>query len=182
MKTLLLPCAIVASGKTTLAVSLARALGPSMAHVQSDDIKAKKPAPIFIRRVIEAFDSHDTVFADKNNHLPQHRSTLTRAFREAYPDGLIVALNWELGGLSRREVIEIAGQRIRDRGEEHQTLTPQKTPEYERIIGMFLRDRVPIDIEENREDALIDHVIYIPYRAREAKVLALVLNFLKRSK
>ena len=34
-------------------------------HVQSDDIQAKKPAPIFLRNVAEELRTHDIVIADK---------------------------------------------------------------------------------------------------------------------
>ena len=53
----------VLTGKTTIAVALAYLFG--FAHVQSDDIQAKKPAPIFIRNVVNALKKHDVVIADK---------------------------------------------------------------------------------------------------------------------
>lgn len=34
-------------------------------HVQSDDIHAKKAAPIFIRKVVEGLGKSDVVIADK---------------------------------------------------------------------------------------------------------------------
>ena len=53
----------VLTGKTTIAVALAYLFG--FAHVQSDDIQAKKPAPIFIKNVVNALKKHDVVIADK---------------------------------------------------------------------------------------------------------------------
>ena len=53
----------VLTGKTTIAVALAYLFG--FAHVQSDDIQAKKPAPIFIKNVGNALKKHDVVIADK---------------------------------------------------------------------------------------------------------------------
>ncbi len=51
------------AGKTTIAVALTHLFG--FGHVQSDDIRAKKPAALFIRRVVEALSQHDVVIADK---------------------------------------------------------------------------------------------------------------------
>ena len=34
-------------------------------HIQSDDIKAKKTAPIFVKKVVEELRSHDVVIADR---------------------------------------------------------------------------------------------------------------------
>ena len=51
------------AGKTSLAVALKHLFG--FGHVQSDDIHAKKPAPIFIKRVVEELNKHDVVIADK---------------------------------------------------------------------------------------------------------------------
>jgi tRNA ligase len=82
VKVLIMPCAIIASGKSTLAKELLRIHGAELfAHIQSDDIKAKRPAPIFEEKVIKAFETHEYVFADKNNHLLQHRSKLTQEFK-----------------------------------------------------------------------------------------------------
>ena len=53
----------VLTGKTTIVVALAYLFG--FGHVQSDDIQAKKPAPIFIRNVGDALKKHDVVIADK---------------------------------------------------------------------------------------------------------------------
>jgi tRNA ligase len=155
-KTLLLPCAIIASGKSTLAKELLRIYGADVfCHIQSDDIKAKRPAPIFVKTVIEAFQKHDCVYADKNNHLLQHRLIISVEFKQLYPNGRIVALDWDLKGLSRDEVINIAAERVSvrfahevfltDSGENHQTLTPLKTPDFKRIISRFVNEKVPID-------------------------------------
>ena len=53
----------VPSGKTTIAVALKKLFG--FGHVQSDDIRAKKPAPVFIRKVFDELKTHDVVIADK---------------------------------------------------------------------------------------------------------------------
>ena len=50
-------------GKTAIAVALAHLFG--FGHTQSDDIKAKKPAPAFLKNVTELLEKHDVVIADK---------------------------------------------------------------------------------------------------------------------
>ena len=34
-------------------------------HTQSDDVRAKKPAPIFVKNVVRLLKDHDVVIADK---------------------------------------------------------------------------------------------------------------------
>lgn len=54
---------IKTSGKTAVAVALSHLFG--FGHTQSDDVKAKKPAPIFLRNVSNLLKTHDVVIADK---------------------------------------------------------------------------------------------------------------------
>ncbi|KAJ3493588.1 hypothetical protein NLJ89_g10983 [Agrocybe chaxingu] len=76
-KTIIVPVAIPGCGKTTVAVALAQIFG--FGHTQSDDVHAKKAAPVFIKNVVNLLSSHDVVIADKNNHLRQHRQALRDA-------------------------------------------------------------------------------------------------------
>lgn len=62
-KTIITPIAIPGCGKTTVAIALKNLFG--FGHVQSDDVQAKKPAPIFIKNVSAALKDHDVVIADK---------------------------------------------------------------------------------------------------------------------
>lgn len=51
------------SGKTAVSVALKDLFG--FGHVQSDDIRAKKPAPLFLKTVADELKTHDVVIADK---------------------------------------------------------------------------------------------------------------------
>ena len=51
------------SGKTAVSVALARIFG--FGHTQSDDVKAKNAAPVFIKNVAKLLEKHDVVIADK---------------------------------------------------------------------------------------------------------------------
>ena len=62
-KTIIVPVAIPGVGKTSVAVALTHLFG--FGHTQSDDIKAKKPAPMFIKNVVGLLKQHDVVIADK---------------------------------------------------------------------------------------------------------------------
>jgi tRNA ligase len=46
-----------------VAVALASIFG--FGHTQSDDVKAKKAAPIFVKNVVKLLKDHDVVIADK---------------------------------------------------------------------------------------------------------------------
>jgi tRNA ligase len=50
-------------GKTSIAVALAELF--HFGHTQSDDVRAKKPAPVFIQNVKKLLRDHDVVIADK---------------------------------------------------------------------------------------------------------------------
>jgi len=50
-------------GKTSIAVALKELF--DFGHTQSDDIRAKKPAPIFIQNVKKLLRDHDVIIADK---------------------------------------------------------------------------------------------------------------------
>ena len=88
-KILIFPVSIIGSGKTTLAKILSCACPLSFCHIQSDNMPRKFTAKHFLNHVIDAFDHHQVVFADRNNHLRMHREKLTRAFLEKFPNGLV---------------------------------------------------------------------------------------------
>lgn len=61
----------ISTGKTAVSVALAHIFG--FGHTQSDDVKAKKPAPIFIQNVVNLLKKHDVVIADKYVSIPLFR-------------------------------------------------------------------------------------------------------------
>ncbi|RPD55632.1 hypothetical protein L226DRAFT_537106 [Lentinus tigrinus ALCF2SS1-7] len=161
-KTIIVPVAIPGVGKTTIAVALAYLFG--FGHVQSDDIKAKKPAPIFIRNVVDALKTHDVVIADKNNHLKQHREQLRDAANKFDPPAHLLALYWSFD-IPPATVHRICGDRILARGEKHQSLVADEHKSHEDVVWQFLKNAeeladseadavVAMDVEEPLEDAL----------------------------
>ncbi|KAI0699054.1 RNA ligase-domain-containing protein [Cerioporus squamosus] len=161
-KTIIMPVAIPGVGKTTIAVALAYLFG--FGHVQSDDIRAKKPAPVFIKSVVDALKTHDVVIADKNNHLKQHREQLREAAKKFRPPAKLLALNWSFD-IPMSTVHRICGDRIMARGENHQSLVADETKSHEDVLWQFLKNAeeltdaeadvvVSMDVEEPLEDAL----------------------------
>ncbi len=63
-KAVIVPVAIPGCGKTTVAVALAK-IFDNWGHTQSDDVKVKKAAPVFIKNVVSLLHKHDVVIADK---------------------------------------------------------------------------------------------------------------------
>ncbi len=62
-KTIIVPIAIPGCGKTAVSVALAHIF--KFGHTQSDDVRAKKAGPAFVRNVMELLKTHDVVIADK---------------------------------------------------------------------------------------------------------------------
>ncbi|KAJ7064971.1 RNA ligase-domain-containing protein [Mycena amicta] len=139
-KTIIVPVAIPGCGKTAVSVALAHIFG--FGHTQSDDVRAKKPAPIFIKNVTTLLNKHDVVIADKNNHLIQHRTALR--FPGHNPRIRLLALNWSLENTTHAEVHRVCGARIAARGANHQSLRPSENLEHEQVIWMFINTTEPL--------------------------------------
>ena len=102
------------AGKSTLGKLLKMICPVKLEHVQSDNM-SRNTANRFINAVLDAFNSHDVVFADKNNHLFQHRQSLAMKFREKYTNGYVLALDWQVEKYEKSKVIEFCKKRIVER-------------------------------------------------------------------
>ncbi|KAI0824940.1 RNA ligase-domain-containing protein [Trametes gibbosa] len=164
-KVIIVPVAVPGVGKTTVAVALAHLFG--FGHVQSDDVQAKKPAPVFLKNVSQALKKHRVVIADKNNHLRQHREQLRDVAATACaPPAHLLALDWSVLDLPPATVHRICGDRIVRRGDRHQSLVADAAGKaHEGVLWQFLKTAeelgdseadvvVPMDVEESLEDAL----------------------------
>ncbi|KAH9887365.1 RNA ligase-domain-containing protein [Cubamyces lactineus] len=162
-KVIIMPVAVPGVGKTTIAVALSYLFG--FAHVQSDDVQARKAAPIFLKNVTEALKTNNVVIADKNNHLKQHRDQLREVAQKFNPPARLLALNWSFD-LPPSTIHRICGDRIVLRGDRHQSLIADPSEKtHENVLWLFLNQAeeltdaeadvvVTMDIEESLEDAL----------------------------
>ncbi|KAF8799416.1 hypothetical protein BYT27DRAFT_7263948 [Phlegmacium glaucopus] len=150
-KTIIVPVAIPGCGKTSVSLALAHIFG--FGHTQSDDVHAKKAAPIFIKKVVDLLHKHDVVIADKNNHLKEHRQSLRDAASKFSDPVRLLALNWSLD-LPRATIHRICGDRVQERGDNHQSLRADtSTKSHEEVIWMFINSTQELTLSE------VDNVI-----------------------
>ncbi|KAL0581130.1 tRNA ligase [Marasmius crinis-equi] len=152
-KTIIVPVAIPGCGKTTVAVALAHIFG--FGHTQSDDVQAKKAAPVFLKNVNDLLKKHDVVIADKNNHLKQHRAQLHEIARSLSPPARLIALNWALDK-PQSTIHRVCGDRVLLRGDNHQTLRADVTPgkSHETVLWQFITNTEAL--ADNEVDDIID--------------------------
>ncbi|TFK70668.1 hypothetical protein BDN72DRAFT_525109 [Pluteus cervinus] len=164
VKTIILPIAIPGCGKTTVANALVRLF--DFGHTQSDDVKSKKLAPVFLRNVEGLLKKHDVVIADKNNHIPQHREQLREVATKFVPQGAdtterkrrvrLVALDWShaVRALPSSTVHRLCASRIMGRGDNHQTLTPED--DHEGVVWMFINQLEELSVGTQAGPAVAD--------------------------
>ncbi|KAJ7092331.1 RNA ligase-domain-containing protein [Mycena belliarum] len=153
-KTIIVPVAIPGCGKTAVSVALTHIFG--FGHTQSDDVHAKKPAPIFVKNVTALLNTHEVVIADKNNHLKQHRQQLRTATAGRNPAVRLLALNWSLEGTEPAEAYRICAERIDARGANHQTLRATDIDSAP-ILRMFVNTTEPLVPSE--VDSVVEMVL-----------------------
>ncbi|SPO25021.1 related to TRL1 - tRNA ligase [Ustilago trichophora] len=173
-KTILTPIAVPGCGKTVLAVALGELFGVGL--VQSDDFKKKGGFLTAIERDLRLHSvrSDYVVFADKNNHLFQHRDELidlsarlsacnaaaswqSKKGKQQVEVGRIrtVALAWDLDCLPLNTLHRICAERIQGRGDNHQTLVADPNDgavsglkSHETVLWRFLEALQPFGSSE----------------------------------
>ncbi|KAJ7133354.1 RNA ligase [Mycena epipterygia] len=176
-KTIVVPVAIPGCGKTAVAVALSHIFG--FGHTQSDDVRDKKPAPVFIKNVTKLLQTHDVVIADKNNHLKQHRLALRTATQASQPPVRLLALNWAVDSTPAATVHRVCGDRVLQRGANHQTLRPDAQKAHEGIIWNFIftsEPLAPAEVDDVVDMALEDGLEAAVQRAVDGCVRMLGLT------
>ncbi|KAI8319941.1 hypothetical protein GQ54DRAFT_298981 [Martensiomyces pterosporus] len=177
-KVLLVPVATIGCGKTTVSLTLSKLFG--FGHVQNDNITTKKnPRGAFHRAILQEFDEHSVVIADRNNHIPLLRQTLTMAIREELPNCHIVALYWSHEDAPHDAILRKTASRVVSRGEDHQSLTPRSTPQFRNVMRGFVQNLQPIDLE-SADDHLIEDIIELDPMADSAVNVRTAINELCR--
>ncbi|KAG0371130.1 RNA ligase-domain-containing protein [Gamsiella multidivaricata] len=144
-RTVLIPIATIGCGKTTVSVALSKLFG--WTHVNSDDFNhfRKNPGQKFIKEVVSQLKENMVVIADRNNFEYMHRQRIMEAVRGEYPKTRFVALYWSHDDLPIERIREMAIERVKNRGSNHQSLTPEYCPDYEFVIQKFLRSFEPFN-------------------------------------
>ncbi|KAG0057672.1 hypothetical protein BGZ83_005611 [Gryganskiella cystojenkinii] len=144
-RTVIVPIATIGCGKTTVSVSLSKLFG--WTHVSSDDFQhiRKSPGQKFLKEIVNQLRRHTVVIADRNNHEYLHREKLMNAVLEEFPKTRFVALYWSHDDLPTSKIHELEVERVKNRGSNHQNLTPQYCPEYEYVINTFLKSFNPLN-------------------------------------
>ncbi|KAJ2281785.1 trna ligase, partial [Coemansia sp. RSA 370] len=177
-KVLLMPVATIGCGKTTVSLALTQLFG--FGHVQNDDITTKKnPRGAFHSKILREFDTHDFVIADRNNHMQLLRQTLTTAVREELVNCRIVALYWDHSRASSKDILQQTTGRVMRRGEGHQSLTPQRTPDFRKVMSGYLQMHAALD-RDSDSDRLVDDVIELDPLADSIVNLRTVIDALCR--
>ncbi|KAJ1919388.1 trna ligase [Mycoemilia scoparia] len=156
-KILIMPIATIACGKTTLSIALSELFG--IGHIQNDNIVVKKRArEAFHEAIISELETKQVVIADRNNHIGTLRETLSIAIKDQFPNCKIIALYWSHDNISTDRMLKTATERVLKRGENHQSLTPERTPSFDKIVLRFLQGFEPLD-QDSKYDNLIDDVV-----------------------
>ncbi|KAI8873009.1 hypothetical protein GQ42DRAFT_160844 [Ramicandelaber brevisporus] len=179
-RVLLIPVATIACGKSTLGSALSRLFG--FGHIQNDNITAKKrPGDKFNDAVWSAFGDHDVVYADRNNHLRAMRDSLTKYVHGLDPRVRIIGIHFRHSISGSRDInkyLTVTSDRVKLRGENHQSLTPGRTPNFMAVMHRFLREYQPLDNEANESDQLIDTVLELDPLADPMTNLVTTVEFL----
>ncbi|KAG9022544.1 hypothetical protein FS837_006300 [Tulasnella sp. UAMH 9824] len=150
-RAVIIPIAIPGCGKTLVGVALKELFG--FGHTQSDNIKSKKTAPEFNRNVAAELKQHSFVYADRNNHLAQHRSGIREVVKGLKGKPVkSVALYWGFT-LPHVTIHRICADRVLNRGENHQTLRADETKAHEDVIWQFISGAQELAVNE------VDHII-----------------------
>lgn len=157
-RTVIIPIATIGCGKTTVSVALSKLFG--WGHVSSDDFHhyRKTSGQQFMKAVVRTLKDHTVVIADRNNHEFLHRQKIMETVKAVYPKTRFVALYWSHEEMPINTVREIEIERVKNRGANHQNMTPEFCPDYEFIIQRFLRTFEPLN-PMVAPDSLFSYVI-----------------------
>ncbi|KAG0288933.1 hypothetical protein BGZ96_007367 [Linnemannia gamsii] len=144
-RTVIIPIATIGCGKTTVSVALSKLFG--WGHVSSDDFHhyRKTAGQHFMKAIVKTLEDHTVVIADRNNHEFSHRQRIMETIKAIYPKTRFVALYWSHEEIPINSVRDIEIERVKNRGANHQNMTPEFCPEYEFIIQRFLRTFEPLN-------------------------------------
>ncbi|KAG5356778.1 tRNA ligase 1 [Yarrowia sp. C11] len=155
MKYVIVPIASVGCGKSTVGKTLASICG--FGQVQNDDITGTNRRPKFLKAILEQLETHQVVFADRNNSSFKERKELVDGLRKELGSKVdMIGLQFVHTPETIPALKKITQQRVFAR-KDHQTvstetLAPQKIY---MIMGGFIKRLEPFTDEEKKEYKLI---------------------------
>jgi len=172
---LILPVGLTGFGKTTVGNMLK--ILYDIGYVQNNSIK-KKVTSDCINDILQQFITKNIVMLDKINHTKTKRKELLEKLNYFYPSTLwTVALRWNIKSVPENEILEFVRERVEERGENHEVITPEKSPNYPFFIKMMLNDYNDIDLT-TPEDSLINEVIDIDFKEDSVSIVKKIIKTL----
>lgn len=175
-KFLIFPISVIGCGKTTVALTLQNLFPDSWAHVQNDDITGKDKS-MLMKKSLEllAKPGIKCCFVDRNNHQYRERKQLFEMLDEHRDSYLPYDTNIKVIGLSftdrnnLEEVKKITTERVKERGDNHQSI---KLSEYgeKKTIGIMsgFWKRFQQADETKAPDNMFDFVIYMKVKHKNS--------------
>ncbi|RDA94347.1 hypothetical protein CP533_3808 [Ophiocordyceps camponoti-saundersi (nom. inval.)] len=140
----LCPIATIGCGKTTCALALTQLF--DWGHVQNDDITGKTRPPKFTAAVLRQLERHPVVFADRNNTEKRERSQIVRDLKKENAKTKVVCIHYRHKDADMNKIRELTVQRVRLRGNNHQTIkTNMGQEKQEYIMNGFLKRYQPCE-------------------------------------
>ncbi|KAJ2144250.1 trna ligase [Coemansia sp. RSA 678] len=127
--------------------------------------------------VLDEFGDASFVIADRTNHIPFQRKSLTSAIQTELVNCQIVALYWAHDKSMMQSILDKNVERVTARGEAHQVFNPNNLPEFHHIMNGYIRAFAPLDLE-SESDKLINDVIELDSLADSAANLQVAVEAL----
>lgn len=157
----LMPISTIGCGKTTVANALVSLF--NFGHVQNDNITGQKGRPQkFATEITMQMAQHPAVIADRNNHQKRERRQLFDDITRVAPTTRYIALHYVHDPKDQMvpKVRAVTLKRVRDRGDNHQTIraSSKESSEIEGIMDGFLNRFEPLE-NDAEPDNKFDFVI-----------------------
>ncbi|RDA87448.1 hypothetical protein CP532_2797 [Ophiocordyceps camponoti-leonardi (nom. inval.)] len=148
----LCPIATIGCGKTTCAVALTKLF--EWGHVQNDNITGKGRPPRFTAAVLQQLERHPVVFADRNNAEKKERNQIVSDLKKENATIKVVCIHYRHDDAAMNKIRELTTQRVRLRGDNHQTIkTAMGQEKQEYIMDGFLERYQPCEPLESPDSA-----------------------------
>jgi tRNA ligase len=173
---ILVPIATIGCGKTTIALALSHLFG--WGHVQNDNIVGKGRPPRFTSQILNQLEEKPVVFADRNNAQKHERTQLIGDVDKTHPHVRLVCLNFVHTPEMIEKIREVTQERVRARGDGHQTIQAATDPQ--KVIGImegFIQRFEPYNADAAPDDGF-DSVIELDPTKKSRQNLETVISHL----